>query len=195
MGVVASNPPPVFPGLSIGDQLTVYFTKPTNRPDVTSVAALNSLLVISPLLATVVKAQWLAGGDDTIPAAQERLVVTFLGNLTTDITKTLVTNCRVSISPSAKLMDASGVSSVVNVSDVALSGSWGIASQPMFLASVGAVALDYGGQEGAVTRSRCEAAGSACSGRDCPLAASAGGCGWVGAGSGCGGVCSGDVWT
>ena len=70
MAVIASNPPPVFPGLSVGDTLTVYFTRLTNHPDVVSLTALSSLLTVTPTLATIVRAQWLTGPDEVAHFAE-----------------------------------------------------------------------------------------------------------------------------
>ncbi len=139
----------MFAGLSVGDELTLYFTKATSRPDVSSSTALGQVFTISPVLATVLRAQWLSGGDEWIPAAAERLVVTFIGNITTDVTQTLVSAVTVSLAPNA-VYDSGKLSGPAVAGNMLINGTWGIASQPMFMVGIGATALDYGQQEGVV---------------------------------------------
>ena len=61
MAVIASNPPPVYPGLSVNDEITLYFTQPTNRPDASTTNAVQRLVVITPQLASVMKVRAGAG--------------------------------------------------------------------------------------------------------------------------------------
>ncbi len=143
---MASDPEPVFPGLSPDDVITLYFTKTTNHPDVTNV---SRLLTFQPPLATVVRATWQSGGDALVPSAAQRLVVTLGGTVNPDIEATLVTAARVSLMSTGGLRDAAGASQVADVQGLALTGTWGDASQPQFLSTADAVlALDLGGQPG-----------------------------------------------
>ena len=52
LDVVATDTAPIFPGLSVGDTLTVYFTKTTNSVNVSSMASLSRVISISPWLAS-----------------------------------------------------------------------------------------------------------------------------------------------
>jgi hypothetical protein len=145
---VASDPEPVLPGLSPDDTLTLYFTKPTNRPHVSSTAAVETFLALSPPLASVYRATWQAGGDSAHPTAAERLVISLLGVVNADISATLVPSVRINILPTVNLQDANETSQGANIVDLGLSGTWGDASQPMFLVSQGVTALNLGGQVG-----------------------------------------------
>ena len=55
IAVIASNPSPVYPGLSINDEVTLYFTQPTNRPEASTTVAVQKLVAITPQLASVMK--------------------------------------------------------------------------------------------------------------------------------------------
>ena len=57
-GVYAGDTEPLFPGLSENDILTLYFTKPTNMPDVSTPERLWSLVNVEPVLAEQVEAVW-----------------------------------------------------------------------------------------------------------------------------------------
>jgi hypothetical protein len=147
--IVASDPEPVFPGLSPDDLLTIYFTRPTNRPDVSTRAALLTLLEFSPPdLASVVRGSWVIGVDPETPSAgpSERLLVTLSGVVSTNLTSTLISGVRVSLLPSGGLRDAASTCQNASIPNVGVTGTWGDASQPQFMSSIPAVALDYGGQ-------------------------------------------------
>ena len=145
---IATDPEPMFPGLSADDVLTLYFTKATNQPDVSTTAKLQALVTFTPPLASVYRASWQSGGDATVLNAAERLVIVLSGTVNGDVMATLVPSIRFSISASGGLRDAAGVSQNVTVANGNCSGTWGDASQPLFLASYPAVALDYGAQAG-----------------------------------------------
>ncbi len=146
--VIASDPEPVSPGLSADDVLTLYWTKPTNRPDVTTPTRVSALLSFAPGLASVLRASWQAP-DDVVAGAGDRLVVTLSGLVNSNVTATLISAVRLGVRPGAGLRDAAGVSQNATAADVPLGGSWGDASQPQFLSNApAAVALDYGGQPG-----------------------------------------------
>ncbi len=148
--IVASDPEPVFPGLSADDVLTVYWTKATNRPDVTTTAQVSALLSLTPPLATILRASWQAPGpSDTVAGAGDRLVITLSGAVSADVVGTVVSAVRVSVLPGGGLRDVGGVSQNMTTVNATVSGSWGDASQPQFLSdSPTAVALDYGAQPG-----------------------------------------------
>ncbi len=132
--------------------MTVFWTKATNRPDVSTPAKVNALVAFVPQLATSLSATWVAGPGDAatspFPAAAERLVLTLSGPVNVDILATLVPAVRVSVLPGGGLQDAAGASQNASIVNATLSGTWGDASQPQFLATAAAVALDYGGQPG-----------------------------------------------
>ena len=146
--VVASDPEPTLPGLSPDDILTLYFTRATNRPDVSTTPAVLALLTFTPPLASSLRATWVSGGDDVDPGAGERLIVTLAGVMNPDIQATLVPLVRVGVLPGAGLRDVGNTCPNATIEGVGLGGTWGDASQPQFLASHPAVALDYGGQPG-----------------------------------------------
>jgi hypothetical protein len=80
--------------------------------------------------------------------AGDRLVITLSGSVTNDVLGTVVPALRVTVRLGGGLRDAGGVSQNMTAADVPVRGSWGDASQPQFLASSPAIALDYGGQPG-----------------------------------------------
>ncbi len=136
------------PGLTPDDVLTVYWTKATNRPDVTNTTRVLALLGFSPPLASVLRASWQAP-DGLVSGARDRLVITLSGAVSTDVVATLVSTIRVSVLPGGGLRDASGTSQNASIINATTSGSWGDASQPQFLSNTPAViALDYGAQPG-----------------------------------------------
>jgi hypothetical protein len=146
---VASDAEPVFPGLSADDILTLYFTKATNRPDVSSTAAVLALLSFTPrTLASILRGTWLAGGDASDPDAAERLVITLAGTVDSNIEATLLSMVRVSVLATGGLTDARSISQSTTVNDSTVRGTWGDASQPQFLTTSPVVALDYGAQHG-----------------------------------------------
>jgi hypothetical protein len=146
--IVGSDIEPVFPGLSPDDVLTLYFTRPTNRPSVSSTLRVQALLSFTPPLATVLQANWQSGGDDVQPNAAERLVITLSGTVNNDVVGTLVSAVRVSILRSGGLRDVDNSCQNTSVSNMSMGGSWGAASQPLFLALQAGVAMDYGAQPG-----------------------------------------------
>ncbi len=145
---VAVDVEPVFPGLSADDVLTLYWTKATNRPDVSTTAKVLSLLSFSPPLASVLRATWQSGGDAVVLDAAERLVITLSGTVNSDIPSTLVPLVRITVLPSAGLRDAAGGSQNATIVNATVTGTWGDADQPQFLTSAPLIALDYGGQPG-----------------------------------------------
>ncbi len=136
------------PGLSPDDVLTIYWTKATNRPDVTTTARVSTLLGITPNLASGLRASWQAP-DGLVSGAGDRLVITLSGTVNTDVLATLVSSLRVSVLPGGALQDAGGVSQNASIANASVTGTWGDASQPQFLSNTpAAIALDYGGQPG-----------------------------------------------
>jgi hypothetical protein len=148
--IVASDPEPVSPGLSADDVLTVYWTKATNRADVSTTAKVLSLLSFVPSVASDMSAYWNGPGtpSDVVPNAGDRLVIILRRPSASDTPPEAV---RVSVLPGGGLR-AGGTDTVshnASISDVPLSGTWGDASQPQFLGhSAAVIALDYGGQPG-----------------------------------------------
>jgi hypothetical protein len=146
--ILASDAEPIFPGLSADDILTIYFTRPTNRPDVSTQGKLLTLLAFSPALATTYRASWQSGGDDGDRNASERLVITLSGAVLTDIAASLLPNVRVSVLPGGGLQDAGLCSPAAAMANLDVGGTWGDASQPQLLADDPVLALDYGTQSG-----------------------------------------------
>jgi hypothetical protein len=91
--VVASDEEPVFPGLSADDVLTLQFTRPTNRPDVSTTAKVNALLAFTPPLASALRGSW--QGDGT----WDYLVLTLLGTVNPNTSATFLASVRVSVLP------------------------------------------------------------------------------------------------
>ncbi len=146
--MVASDPEPVFPGLSADDVLTLYFTRATNRPSVSSTAKVQALLGFDPPLASILRANWQAGPDEVVTSAAERLVITLSGTVNANVQTTLVAAVRVSVLRSGGLRDADNTCQNMSVANASLTGSWGDASQPHFLAVLPAIALDLGAGPG-----------------------------------------------
>jgi hypothetical protein len=144
--ILASDAEPILPGLSPDDVLTLYFTRPTNQPDVSTSARVLALLAFSPPLATTYRATWQSGGDDGDRNASERLIVTLSGAVNPDIAATLLSSVLVSVLPGGGLRDAAQASPVASIANVSVGGTWGDASQPQFLSTSALVALDYGVQ-------------------------------------------------
>ena len=92
----------------------------------------------------------MSGGDDSVPAAQERLVITLQGVINADVQATVLSNVLVSLLQSGNVTDAQGVTvnATAYATQLNVSGTWGEASQPTVMATNGAVAVNYGGQEG-----------------------------------------------
>jgi hypothetical protein len=142
--IVASDPEPLIPGLSADDELTVYWTKATNKPDVSTPQQLNALLRFTGASSPLVRrASWNGDGD---------LLVMILGQPSNS--STLLSELRMSVLPGGGLRaGAAGADSHnASIADVPLRGTWGNASQPRFLVdrsdSRAVIALDYGGQPG-----------------------------------------------
>jgi hypothetical protein len=147
--VVAADPEPIQPGLSVEDTLTLYFTRPTNRPDVSSTALVQSLLSFTPTdLALGLRGAWLAGGDEGDWDAAERLVITLSGGVSSNISATLLQGVRISILGSGGLRDMNNTCQNASVASLYPIGTWGDASQPQFLSNFPVTALDYGHQPG-----------------------------------------------
>lgn len=86
--------------------------------------------------------------DSDVPDAAERLVLTLVGTINSDIVSTRVPAVRMSVLRTGGLRDASNTCQNATVTSYPLVGTWGDASQPQFLSSVPAIAVDYGGQAG-----------------------------------------------
>jgi hypothetical protein len=145
---LASDPEPLIPGLSPDDVLTLYFTKATNQPDVSSTTKVLSLLVFDPPLATVLSATWHKGGDVAQPSAAERLVIALQGRTSDNAVTSAVGVATVSVLPTGRLTSADGTSQAADIAGVVLGGTWGASSQPQFRSVTPAIALDYGAQPG-----------------------------------------------
>ena len=98
----------------------------------------------------VFQGQWLSGGDDIVPEAQERLVLSLQGVINANVQETILSNVRVSLLVSGNVTDALGITRVAPsaASLLPVTGSWGEASQPDIRQPNGVTAVNYGGQEG-----------------------------------------------
>ena len=100
------------------DLLTLYFTKMTNSPDVSSPAAIAALLSVTPWLATGTQARWLPGGDDAFAFAGQRLVLVMAGSVNTNTTTTAVSALSVTLLSSGGLTDRGGRSQVALIGNM-----------------------------------------------------------------------------
>ncbi len=82
------------------------------------------------------------------PPSPRQLVLTLGGTVSGDVLGTVLPLVLVSILPGGGLRDAGLLSHDAAIANLTVGGSWGDASQPRFLATYGAVALDYGQQPG-----------------------------------------------
>jgi hypothetical protein len=115
---------------------------------VSTLPKLLALLTFSPPLATSYRASWQSGGDNVQPSAGDRLIITIAGTVSVDIQATQVAAAQLTVLPSGGLRDVSGSSQNASIPVVGMLGTWGDASQPMFLTDTPTIALDYGGQVG-----------------------------------------------
>ena len=55
--------------------------------------------------------QWYVGGDDQVPEASQRLVITLLGTVNPDAVSTIPSNINFTLLPTSNITDASGCAS------------------------------------------------------------------------------------
>ncbi len=144
LSAVASNPPPITPGLSPGDIVTLTFSKTTNTPPVGSDGALGALLSFSAYVGAGLRGIWSPDG---------RVLIVTMGDTSgTDAAASRIGAITVSIVLGGPLRDAGGASQAPALPPEPLSGNWGVATVPQFLASGGvwlpAYATNGGGQAG-----------------------------------------------
>ncbi len=111
-------------------------------------AKVLSLLTFTPTLASVLRASWQTGGDEAMPDAAERLVISLSGTINTNLAATQLSAVRVTVKGSGNLRDAASLSQNANIVDATLNGTWGDSSQPQFVVGHPIIALDYGNQPG-----------------------------------------------
>ena len=77
----------------------------------------------------------MSGGDDSVPAAQERLVITLQGVINANVQATVLSNVLVSLLQSGNVTDAQGVTvnAPAYATQLNVSGTWGEASQPIVM--------------------------------------------------------------
>lgn len=170
LGAFVEDPEPVVPGLSRGDVLTLYFTKQTNSPDVSSTAAILNLFAFEPWLATSIQGlvccfpflfwvvslvdlrcltQWMIGGDELYPQAAQRLALVLSGTLNLNKSATAMGVAGVRMLATGGLQDDRGVSQAAHTEVLTvLHGTWGDSSQPQLMSDGGVIALPYGANEG-----------------------------------------------
>jgi hypothetical protein len=143
VSVVASNPPPVVPGLSVGDVVTVSFSKATTA-SLEVASNIASWLQFSSPVASVLTASW-SHDATTLTVTVYELFPGF------DISATRIGALAVSYNASM-VITAAGGSDPGNYSPATVKGTWGAAMVPAFAATGGAYAPSYarntGGQAG-----------------------------------------------
>lgn len=135
--VAVRDPPPTHAGVDVGDQVSVYFSKPTDEP------VRTDLVTMSASIGTFSMA-WLQRGAELL------LTVT---NTSTTASENLVEVGRLMIgvlcfSDGSGVRDSTGLSSQSCGPPVVTSGSWGVVSAPRI---VFATALDTGQNAGCAT--------------------------------------------
>lgn len=75
-------------------------------------------------------------------------MLTLGGAVNDDFVSTVLSNVRVSLLEGGGLRDAAQISQIARVADIIVTGTWGDSSQPRFMATMAATALDYGRQPG-----------------------------------------------
>jgi hypothetical protein len=132
VNVTADDPEPVLPGISDGDTLTLRFTKATNAPPVGDANDLAALLAFSAPLydgpvtqsPTRLTGRWVAGNT--------QLVLTLMDTRNVSIVDTRIGLLAVNVTG---VRDASGLSSPLEATWLAVVGTWGQSSTPRFLAN------------------------------------------------------------
>ena len=88
--------------------------------------------------------QWLPGGDEVYSSAAQRLMLSFSGTINTNISATAVYSLRIDILPGGGLKDASNSSQAARTyASVVVGGTWGEASQPLFLSQASQIGVAY----------------------------------------------------
>ena len=145
VSVVASNPPPVVPMLSVGDVVTFTFSKPTNAPQLTA-AGVSSFVRFSSPIGSVLAGTW--SYDATAFAVTIQAAVP--GGV--NISGTRIGALSVALNASVRVTDASGASGPAVYIPASVTGDWGVARVPEFLPHGGTYAPSYarntGGQAG-----------------------------------------------
>lgn len=139
LSVVASSPPPLVPGVSPGDVVTFTFSKPTNTP-----LGVVHYLNFSTALGNLV-GEWNAAGTVlTVAIRQVSPALVASASVIGVLTVTLL--------PAGGVRDAAGTSQEAQFSGELVTGDWGFAVTPDFMAPDGAYASAFarntGGQAG-----------------------------------------------
>ncbi len=141
VSVVASNQ--LVPGLSVGDVITMSFSKATNAPQEVA-ANITSFLQFSSRIASALTASW-SSDATTLTVKVDEAFLNF------DMSATRIGALFVSFNASMAITAAGGSDPGV-FSPIAVTGTWGAASAPEFAVAGGAYAPSYarntGGQAG-----------------------------------------------
>jgi hypothetical protein len=154
LSIVASNPPPVVPGISPGDVLTLTFSSPTATPDVSSDAALLTALQLtfSASVGVGLVGAWSPDGT----ALSIRVTGVDAGGAPVGGAATAIGTLAAAL-PQYPVRDAALLSAPLpppsQTVQVYVTGSWGVVSTPRFLPAGGggalpAIAYNTGGQAG-----------------------------------------------
>ena len=150
LSITASNPPPVIPSISVGDTISIRFTRGTNTPPVGTAAELSALLSFSSFVGDQLVATWSL--DRTTLVIRIGSLVSSDGLQHADIHATRIGALLITFNVSAALRDALEVSQAASYAPVLVSGDWGVPKVPEFLPVggpfAGAFARDTGGQAG-----------------------------------------------
>ena len=149
VSIIASNPPPVVPMVSVGDIITVTFSKPTNAPHAVAAYVMQFLLFSAPI-ASVLTASW--SSDSTA------LIVTVDSvSPSLNITASRIGVLSVSLNTTAAagaycITDKLGLSHPAQYEPTMVSGTWGVPNVPGFAVAGGLYSPSYarntGGQAG-----------------------------------------------
>lgn len=127
VSAVAGNAPPILPGLTIGDTITITFTKETNQPAVGS-GSLSNLVEFTPSVGSVLSGYWTMGGRQLV------LRVSDVTGVDVDAAA-VVSDVNVTVLNTAGVRDVGLRSPVMPDARLRLSGSWGMSSQPRLLSA------------------------------------------------------------
>lgn len=125
LSATAANPPPIVPGLSVGDTVTLTFSKATNQPSFPF--GVLSAVSFSPPIATAASYYWTSGGTS--------LVIRVMDITGIDTTAAAVSGVTATLLASAGIQDAQELSPAARNMSVGLTGTWGAYSAPQILSA------------------------------------------------------------
>jgi hypothetical protein len=145
VSAVASNPPPVIPSLSAGDILTITFSKPTNAPPMYNDAEIHAVLVFSSFIGVGLVGAW---NHDASSVAITIGATNAPDGTTVDLAATAVGVLTMTLNATSNLRDAATLSQPASYGSIYVSGSWGVASVPVFLPPTGLYSPSFAANTG-----------------------------------------------